>query len=137
MKKIQVISLQTQLRYLKNVEGQLRNKLGSVESKMMLSNAVFLFSVGTNDYMSPFLTNSTLFQSYSPTQYIEMVIGNLTIVVRVRMDFSPSTFSSSLNPKLRVILIFSICEHPKLKFFAFLLNFGRRYIKEGEESLGF
>ncbi|KAM7480650.1 hypothetical protein LguiA_028863 [Lonicera macranthoides] len=77
-----VISLQTQLRYLKMVDGRLRNKLGSVESKMILSNAVFLFSVGTNDYMSPFLTNSTLFQSYSRTQYIQMVIGNLTIVIR-------------------------------------------------------
>ncbi|KAM7483937.1 hypothetical protein LguiB_008520 [Lonicera macranthoides] len=77
-----VISLQTQLRYLKMVDGRLRNKLGSVESKMILSNAVFLFSVGTNDYMSPFLSNSTLFQSYSRTQYIQMVIGNLTIVIR-------------------------------------------------------
>ncbi|KAJ0074952.1 hypothetical protein Patl1_33828 [Pistacia atlantica] len=42
---------------------------------MILSKAVFLFSIGSNDYTSPFLTNST-------SRYVGMVIGNLTTVLK-------------------------------------------------------
>ncbi|KAK2970018.1 hypothetical protein RJ640_008358, partial [Escallonia rubra] len=77
-----VISLKTQLRNYKKVEARLRSELGDGEAKMTLSTAVYLFSIGTNDYISPFLTNSTILISYPPAQYVEMVISNLTSVIK-------------------------------------------------------
>ncbi|KAM1513007.1 hypothetical protein ACFX1Z_024494 [Malus domestica] len=77
-----VIDLKTQLSYFKNVEKQLRHKLGDAEAYTFLSNAVFLISIGSNDYFTPFGTNSTLFESYSHEEYVGMVIGNLTNVIK-------------------------------------------------------
>ncbi|PON62539.1 Lipase [Trema orientale] len=77
-----VIDLKTQLRYYKKVETWLRHKLGNVGAEVTLSKAVYLFSIGTNDYMSLFLTNSTKLKTYSESQYVEMVIGNLTSVIK-------------------------------------------------------
>ncbi|XP_044495306.1 GDSL esterase/lipase 5-like isoform X2 [Mangifera indica] len=77
-----VINLKTQLSYYKKVESWLREKLSNDEGKLILSRAVYLFSIGSNDYTSPFLTNSTVLNSFSKSQYIGMVIGNLTRVLK-------------------------------------------------------
>ncbi|KAJ6776128.1 GDSL-LIKE LIPASE/ACYLHYDROLASE [Salix koriyanagi] len=77
-----VLDLQTQLSNFKNTEKQLRQKLGASEVKALLSTAVYMFSIGTNDYMIPFTTNSTVFQSYSKKEYVKMVIGNITSVIQ-------------------------------------------------------
>ncbi|XP_034695566.1 GDSL esterase/lipase 5 [Vitis riparia] len=77
-----VIDLKTQLKYYNKVVIWLRHKLGNFEAKMRLSRAVYLFSIGSNDYMSPFLTNSTILDSYSESEYVGMVIGNLTTVIK-------------------------------------------------------
>ena len=79
----QVISLNTQLSYFKNVEKQFRRMLGDEAAKKVLFEAVYLISIGTNDYLSPFFRYSTVFQSYSQKQYINMVVGNLTEVIKV------------------------------------------------------
>ncbi|KAI3684125.1 hypothetical protein L6452_33344 [Arctium lappa] len=79
-----VISLETQIRYHKRVENRLRKMYGNGEAKATLSKAVYLFSIGTNDYLSPYLiTNSTRFNSsYSNSQLIGIVIGNLTTAIK-------------------------------------------------------
>lgn len=77
-----VIDLKTQLSFYKKVETWLRSKLGKVEAKMTLTKAVYLFSIGTNDYTSLFLTNSTLLDSYSKSEYVGIVIGNLTTIIK-------------------------------------------------------
>ncbi|CBI35810.3 unnamed protein product, partial [Vitis vinifera] len=77
-----VINLNTQLSYIVKAKKQLRQKLGDEATKKMLSEAVYLTSIGSNDYLSPLLSNS-VFQSYSyKKQYIHMVIGNLTVVIK-------------------------------------------------------
>lgn len=82
-----VIGLKTQLRYYTKVKAWLTHKLGDVESNMILSRAVYLFSIGTNDYISPFLANSTMLaNSGSHSKYVELVIGNLTSVVKAIYD---------------------------------------------------
>ena len=78
-----MIGLRTQLRYYKKVEKWLRHKLGNDEAKMTISKAVYLLGIGSNDYMSPFLTNSTILKSYTNSKYVGMVIGNLTTVIKV------------------------------------------------------
>ncbi|CAI9114490.1 OLC1v1015223C2 [Oldenlandia corymbosa var. corymbosa] len=84
-----VIDLNTQLMYFEKVEIKLRHDLGEIISKNIISNAVYLFSIGTNDYLSYFLTNSsannlTDFSSFKPyfSSYVNTVIGNLSNVVK-------------------------------------------------------
>ncbi|KAK2970482.1 hypothetical protein RJ640_023665, partial [Escallonia rubra] len=73
---MQVINLNTQLTYFKDVEKQLMQKLGDEEATKLLSEAVYLFSIGSNDYGS--LVN----YSGSQDEYVEMVIGNMTVVIK-------------------------------------------------------
>nr|POE67597.1 gdsl esterase/lipase 1 [Quercus suber] len=77
-----VIDLNTQIKYFKNMETQLRQKLGEKEAKELLFKAVYLISIGYNDYLVPFTSNSSVLQSYSREEYVNMVIGNLTTVIK-------------------------------------------------------
>lgn len=73
-----------QLNHFRNVEEQLRLKLGAKEAKQHLSNAVFLFSIGSNDYASPSFSNSSVRDgSYTPEEYVKIVVGNFTFVIKV------------------------------------------------------
>ncbi|KAH7547016.1 hypothetical protein FEM48_Zijuj01G0262200 [Ziziphus jujuba var. spinosa] len=83
-----VIDLQTQLGYFKNVSRQLRKQLGDAGAESLLSRAIYLFSVGDNDYTLPFEINSTVPHSYSPKQFVGLVIGNITTVVKVGTTYS-------------------------------------------------
>ncbi|KAB1209149.1 GDSL esterase/lipase 2 [Morella rubra] len=53
-----VVDLQAQLSYFKNLIGMLRRKLGDTDARALLGRAVYLFSIGINDYLAPFATNS-------------------------------------------------------------------------------
>uniref|UniRef100_A0A2N9EVM2 Reverse transcriptase zinc-binding domain-containing protein n=1 Tax=Fagus sylvatica TaxID=28930 RepID=A0A2N9EVM2_FAGSY len=77
-----VIDLNTQLNYFKNMETKLRQQVGEKEAKALLVQAVYLVSIGNNDYIVPFNPNSTVLQSYSEEEYVNMVIGNLTTVIK-------------------------------------------------------
>ncbi|XP_034207928.1 GDSL esterase/lipase 2-like [Prunus dulcis] len=67
-----VIDLKTQRSQFKKVEKQLRQKLGEAEAYTLLSKAVYLISIGSNDYSIPLATNT------SQEEYVGWVIGNLT-----------------------------------------------------------
>ncbi|XP_049410377.1 GDSL esterase/lipase 5-like [Solanum stenotomum] len=75
----EVIDLQTQLKNFRNVTQLLKNKVGETESKQIISNAVYIFSTGTNDF-TPLVTNSTF--PNSDTGYLQMIMGNLTSVLK-------------------------------------------------------
>ncbi|KAK4352778.1 hypothetical protein RND71_028296 [Anisodus tanguticus] len=70
-----VIDLKTQLKYFKKVAKDLKKKFGAEKSKQLLSNAVYMFSAGNNDY---FQFNGT----YPKEEYAKMVMGNLTSVLK-------------------------------------------------------
>lgn len=84
---MQVVDLETQLSYFSTVEKRLKKKLGDAEAKTLLSKSVYLFSVGGNDYLVLFDSNSTykyVLKSYkSKKEYVGMVIGNLTSAIKV------------------------------------------------------
>jgi hypothetical protein len=80
------INLPTQLSYFKTVVKSLRQKLGDVEANKVLMRAVYLFSIGGNDYFSFYSQNPTAPQSYR-RQYVGMVIGNLTSVLKVMWKY--------------------------------------------------
>lgn len=75
----QLIDLKSQLRYFANLERQLIQKLGDAEAKALLLRAVYLIGIGSNDYAAAVSGNS----SVSPEEYVNMVNGNLTFVIRV------------------------------------------------------
>ncbi|XP_059643409.1 GDSL esterase/lipase 1-like [Cornus florida] len=75
------INLNMQLRYFKNVDKWLRQKVGDVEAKKVLTRAVYLFSIGGNDYFSLSMENPNATASFQK-EYVEMVIGNLTNVLK-------------------------------------------------------
>ncbi|XP_044496815.1 GDSL esterase/lipase 1-like [Mangifera indica] len=81
-----VVDLETQLSYFSTVEKRLKKKLGDAEAKTLLSKSVYLFSVGGNDYLVLFDSNSTykyVLKSYkSKKEYVGMVIGNLTSAIK-------------------------------------------------------
>lgn len=81
----QVIDLQTQLGYFKHVSRVLKSKWGDAEAKVLLSRAVYLFSpVGANDYTFLFQTNSSILRSNScHEEFVDMVMGNITTVIKV------------------------------------------------------
>ncbi|XP_060675719.1 GDSL esterase/lipase 1-like [Ziziphus jujuba] len=81
-RKGSVIDLQTQLGYFKNISRVLREKLGDTEAEALLSKAVYLFSIGGNDYSFPFETNSSVLYTYSVEQFVGQVIGNITQVIK-------------------------------------------------------
>lgn len=59
--------------------------LGDEQAKKLISEAVYFFSIGSNDYMGGYLGNPKMQQDYNPEQYVEMVIGNLTKAIQVRL----------------------------------------------------
>ncbi|XP_071731968.1 GDSL lipase-like [Rutidosis leptorrhynchoides] len=70
-----VVDLQTQLRYFGELENYYRLNLGDAKARQLLSNAVYLLSCGGNDYQY-------FGKPYTKEQYVDMVIGNMTNVVK-------------------------------------------------------
>jgi hypothetical protein len=73
-----------QLNYFNNMETRLRQELGEEEAKTLLFRAVYFFGIGHNDYYVPFTSNSSVLQSDSQEEYVNMVIGNLTTMIEVK-----------------------------------------------------
>ncbi|KAF7843657.1 GDSL esterase/lipase 5 [Senna tora] len=76
-----VIDLKTQLSNFINVKESLRQRLGDDESARLVSKAVYLLNVGNNDYAA-FAENSKLQFSKKPQEYVNMVLGNITHVIK-------------------------------------------------------
>ncbi|KAK1436936.1 hypothetical protein QVD17_02720 [Tagetes erecta] len=76
------IDLKTQLEYLGDLEKQFRQSLGDEKTDQLLSDAVYLFSCGSNDYLSHADNNDNILYPYTHEQYVGMVIGNLTDVFK-------------------------------------------------------
>lgn len=69
----------------------LKQEIGEAKAKTLVSRAVYLTSTGSNDYVAPYTANSSLLQSYTPEEYVDMVIGNLTTVIKVKtLTFLPN-----------------------------------------------
>ncbi|MED6137949.1 hypothetical protein PIB30_069785 [Stylosanthes scabra] len=79
-----VIDLSSELKYFIEVETLLKQNLGDEEAtSLLISKAIYLFSIGTNDYLVPFIPkHSTILQKYPPHVLVDMVLGNFTIVIK-------------------------------------------------------
>ncbi|XP_031375375.1 GDSL esterase/lipase 3-like [Punica granatum] len=77
------IDLSTQLSYFKEVEESLREKYGVAGARNVLGSAVYLFSVGGNDYVQFYMSKPNATQS-DRRAYVGEVVGNITAVLSVR-----------------------------------------------------
>ncbi|KAG4949512.1 hypothetical protein AAZX31_15G173500 [Glycine max] len=94
-----VIDLQTQLSHFEEVRILLSEKLGEKKAKELISEAIYFFSIGSNDYMGGYLGNPKMQESYNPEQYIRMVIGNLTQAIQTLYEKGARKFGFlSLSP---------------------------------------
>ena len=78
-----MVDLQTQLRYFKKVKKRLSQTLGPAKAETLISKAVYLFSVGGNDYISRYTADSTTLDKHYKKESAGMVLGNLTQVLQV------------------------------------------------------
>ncbi|XVE70771.1 hypothetical protein DITRI_Ditri10aG0097700 [Diplodiscus trichospermus] len=94
-----VIDLPRQLKNFEEVQKSLIEKLGEAETKELIAEAVYFFSIGSNDYMGGYLGNLKMQESYLPEPYVGMVIGNLTQAIQVLYEKGARKFGFlSLSP---------------------------------------
>ncbi|XP_030523860.1 GDSL esterase/lipase 1-like [Rhodamnia argentea] len=77
-----VVGMETQLKQFEQLEEKLRKKMGSEKAKRIIKEGVYFFSIGNNDYFMPLTFNPDLFQSVSMEDYVGMVMGNITTVLK-------------------------------------------------------
>lgn len=77
-----VVPLRRQVDYLKEMKRSLRKKLGTSETKKLLSRAVYLIAIGSNDYGAFDPQSNLLYQFYTTQQYVDSVIGNMTTFIK-------------------------------------------------------
>ncbi|XP_020225249.1 LOW QUALITY PROTEIN: GDSL esterase/lipase 1-like [Cajanus cajan] len=77
-----VIDLKTQVSYLRNVNKLFSQRLGQAKAEEMLSKSVHLFSIGSNDYGTLLDPNSTVLLPVNHQEFVDIVIGNLTDVIK-------------------------------------------------------
>lgn len=84
-----------------NVEKHLRHKLGSEEAETLLSAAVYLFNIGSNDYFARVQEDYNFFDSQDvQKEYVDMVVGNLTTAIQVM------TYSTHLIQRQEFLFLF-------------------------------
>ncbi|XP_059456687.1 GDSL esterase/lipase 1-like isoform X2 [Corylus avellana] len=77
------INLKLQLSYFEEVEKKLKRQLGNAEAKKLVARAVYLFSIGGNDYMAVTLNQTTPLTSFYKKKYMTMVLANFTTVIKM------------------------------------------------------
>ncbi|KAL2345989.1 hypothetical protein Fmac_007274 [Flemingia macrophylla] len=74
-----VIDLKTQLSYFEKVSKVLKQELGEAETTTLLAEAVYLISIGSNDYEIILSANTS---TYLAEKFVDMVVGNITTVIK-------------------------------------------------------
>ena len=79
------INLMTQLYYFDKMVQKLKDQVGEMEGKRLLSKAVYLFNIGGNDYFSLFEENRAdlPLSYYQKRNHMNMILGNLTQHINV------------------------------------------------------
>ncbi|CAI9094433.1 OLC1v1030174C2 [Oldenlandia corymbosa var. corymbosa] len=72
------ISLKEQMMYFKDVEKQLRKRIGDRETQELLSNAVYMFDIGVNDLSEP----DPMYRNFTSQDYIDIIVANFTDVLK-------------------------------------------------------
>ncbi|CAA0829473.1 GDSL esterase/lipase 5 [Striga hermonthica] len=78
-----VIDLKTQLKYYKKEVHHLKGAFGGAKAESVISNAIHMMSIGSSDYISPFLLNDSFLHSFcQPSDYVNLVIANISEAIQ-------------------------------------------------------
>ncbi|KAI3710204.1 hypothetical protein L2E82_39978 [Cichorium intybus] len=77
-----VISLRKQLDYFKEYKIRLRKLVGEESSHMILENAVFILSMGTNDFLQNYYVDPTRSQKFTIAQYQRFLINCMETYIK-------------------------------------------------------
>ncbi|KAJ0987471.1 hypothetical protein J5N97_005827 [Dioscorea zingiberensis] len=81
-----VINFETQIKQFEELQKSLQEELGETESKRLISQAVYLISIGTNDYLHGYTFNPNMQETFSTEEYVGMVTGNLSQAIQDLYD---------------------------------------------------
>uniref|UniRef100_A0A7N0ZXC3 Uncharacterized protein n=1 Tax=Kalanchoe fedtschenkoi TaxID=63787 RepID=A0A7N0ZXC3_KALFE len=81
-----MISLGEQLSYFREAENTLKQQMGAAATGRLLTDAVYLFSMGGNDYFHFYLSNSKAATQPKKRGFVARVIGNLSQVLQEVYD---------------------------------------------------
>ncbi|PKA54061.1 GDSL esterase/lipase 5 [Apostasia shenzhenica] len=104
-----VIDLRTQLKQFDKVVSSLSVELGDKEARILISNAVYCISIGSNDYLSGYLSSPEMQERFGPEEFVGMVIGNLSETIQelylkgARKFIFPSLCPLGCLPALRAV----------------------------------
>lgn len=95
-----------QIQSFKNVKVELTKELGHDVAGNVISKSVYLFSIGGNDILAPYLIpfQKYLVQNYTLEQYAGFIIGNVSTNVKVSEIVTSIYTILQLNPFLSVLL---------------------------------
>ncbi|KAL3519913.1 hypothetical protein ACH5RR_018062 [Cinchona calisaya] len=77
-----VISLSKQVEYLKHYKIHLRQLLGVNKAEEQIRNAVFVISMGTNDFLLNYYVESNRSQQFSAAQYEDYLVSSMSTAVK-------------------------------------------------------
>ncbi|WCJ40473.1 GDSL lipase [Euphorbia peplus] len=87
------IDLKSQVGYFKKFRMQLRQRLGAKSADKILSKAIFLLSIGINDYFHQNKRNSSCFDALvCKKEYIKMVASNVSTVLKEIHEYGGRKF---------------------------------------------
>lgn len=82
---MQVINFETQIKQFEELQKSLQKELGETEAKTLISKAVYLISIGTNDYLHGYTFNPNMQETFSVEDFVGMVTGNLSQAIQVSL----------------------------------------------------
>ncbi|WCJ25199.1 GDSL lipase [Euphorbia peplus] len=95
--KGKTIVLKNQVGYFKKVRMHLRKRLGAKSADKLLSKAIFLFSIGINNYTQQFNRNSSCFDALvCKKEFVKMVASNVSAVLKEIHDNRGRKFALEL-----------------------------------------
>ncbi|CAI9087341.1 OLC1v1021392C1 [Oldenlandia corymbosa var. corymbosa] len=77
-----VISLSKQLKYLKHYKIHLRQLIGAEKAERLINNAVFVISMGTNDFLQNYYVEPTRSQQYTADQYVDYLVSSMSSAIK-------------------------------------------------------
>ncbi|XP_072983431.1 GDSL esterase/lipase APG-like [Typha latifolia] len=75
------ISLSQQLKYYKEYQSKLAKVVGSTKASSILSNALYILSTGSGDFVQNYFINPNLYKSKSPSEFSSLLVGIFSNVI--------------------------------------------------------
>lgn len=66
--------------------------MGDAKARELISEAIYLVSIGSNDYLMGYAFDPEMHKSFVIDEYVGMVIGNLTYAIQVSYIFICSSY---------------------------------------------